>query len=581
MCCGTLLVVEADDRAGAAPVSVSDPGGPGGTLAGSRVVAGRVQVRGPGGGDFWSAEELSAVTAAVRALETTYTVTMGQPVSTRRTWLDSADWRLYRAGMALAATSATSATSGANGGAGGAETLELSSADGATVTAGPDTLGWPRLLAELPDGLRPHLETVLGVRALLPVVRVSGSVVPGRLLDDEGKTVVRLVHERPATIAGSRARLPGGLRLIPLRGYATAGARAGRLVHCAGLLRDDRSGYAAALAAAGVDPDAPARAALGPGLPGDVAVARVLLSFLDEMEAAWDGTVADVDIEFLHDFRVGVRRSRSAVKLLGDLLPADLVAWAAPQLKWLGDLTTPSRDLDVHLQELPSLAARLSSSRAETLVPMELHLRRLRAAERRRLVRGLRSARFERWRERWRVSLEELAAREASAAPPVEEIGPGRLAAAYRRVLRRGSRITPASPAEDLHDLRKRCKELRYLLETFTPLLDPGGARSAVKELKAVQEVLGAFQDSEAQRDAIYALATDMTARPGASVPTLLAMGEAAAQLHLAMQSSRAEFAATFARFARRSVGHRMARLGPPGRTPAGGAPAASVGATP
>ena len=90
-----------------------------------------------------------------------------------------------------------------------------------------------------------------------------------------------------------------------------------------------------------------------------------------------------------------------------------------------------------------------------------------------------------------------------------------RLAGADRRVLRRGSRITAASPAEDLHDLRKRAKELRYLLETFAPLLDPGDARGAVKELKALQDVLGTFQDSEAQREAIYALATDMMAREG------------------------------------------------------------------
>ena len=90
------------------------------------------------------------------------------------------------------------------------DTLELSSADGATVTAGPDTLGWPRLLAGLPDELRPRLEPVLGVRALLPVVQASGTSVTGRLLDAEGKTVLRLVHERPATISGSRAGCPAG-----------------------------------------------------------------------------------------------------------------------------------------------------------------------------------------------------------------------------------------------------------------------------------------------------------------------------------------------------------------------------------
>jgi CHAD domain-containing protein len=516
----------------------------------------------PGAAHFWSGPEPSAIPAALRALAGTYTVAMSRPVATRRIWLDSADRRLYHAGMALTATSTAD---------GEAQTLELSGADGATVTAGPDTVGWPRLLGGLPAGLRPRLETVLGVRALLPVVQASGSSVTGRLLDAEGKTVLRLVHERPATIAGSRARLSGGLRLIPLRGYATAGARAGRIVQGAGLVRDDRCRYAAALVAAGVSPDASPPPVIGPELPGDVAVATVLLSFLAEMEAAWDGTVGDVDIEFLHDFRVGVRRSRSVVKLLGDLLPANLVAWVTPELKWLGDLTAASRDLDVHLQELPSLTARLTSGRPEDLEPMVVHLTRVRAAERRRLVRGLRSARFERWRSRWRTSLEELVTGEAepSVGPTVPEIGSQRLALAYQNVLRRGARITPESPAEDLHDLRKRCKELRYLLEIFTPLLDPGGARRAVKELKALQDVLGTFQDSEAQREAIYGLAADMMASQGASPRTMLALGEIAVRLQESMDSARSEFAATFERFGRLSGPRAVARLRP-GPAPAG-----------
>ena len=142
-------------------------------------------------------------------------------------WLDSIDLRLYRSGMALTAV---------EGPDGGGCMLELSRTDGATVTAGPDTLGWPRLLAGLPDDLRPHLEPVLGVRALLPMVEASGTSVTGRLLDVEGKTVLRLIHERPATISGSRDQLPGGLWLIPLRGYDAAGECAARIAHRAGLV---------------------------------------------------------------------------------------------------------------------------------------------------------------------------------------------------------------------------------------------------------------------------------------------------------------------------------------------------------
>jgi CHAD domain-containing protein len=502
---------------------------------------------------LWTSPHPSAISTALRALAGTYTVAMGRPATARRTWLDTADLRLYRAGMAL------TATAGADG---DAETLQLSGPDRVTVTAGPDSAGWPRLPAGLPDKLRPRLEPVLGVRALLPMLQVAGSSVTGRLLDVEGKTVLRLVHERPATIAGTGTRLRGGLRLVSLRGYAAEAARAGRIVQGAGLVRDDRSGYRAALAAAGLDPDATAPPVVRPELAGDVAVARVLLSFLNEMEAVHDGTVADLDIEFLHDFRVAVRRSRSVIRLLGDLLPAELAAWVTPELKWLGDLTARSRDLDVHLQELPSLAAGLTSSRPEDLAPMAVHLRRLRGSERRRLVRGLRSARYERWRSRWRTALVEWAAR-AGDGPTVQEISAGRLADGYRRVLRRGARITPDSPAEALHDLRKRCKELRYLLETFAPVLDANGCRRAVRELKILQDLLGTFQDGEAQREAIYALAADMMAGGDADSRTMLALGEIAARLQESMRTARTELAVAFASFGRLSVSRRMARLIP------------------
>jgi CHAD domain-containing protein len=502
-------------------------------------------------GVLWSSPRPSAISAALQALEGTYTVAMGRSAMTRRTWLDTADRRLYRAGMALAATA---------GADGGAETLQLSGPDGVSVTAGPDSAGWPRLLAGLPEELRRRLGPVLGVRALLPAVQVAGSSTTGRLLDAEGKTVLRLVYERPARIAGTRTRLPGGLRLVPVRGYAVASARAGRIMRDAGLVPDDRSGYRAALVAAGVDPDAASAPVVRPELAGDVAAAKVLLSFLDEMDAVYDGTVADVDVEFLHDFRVAVRRSRSVIRLLGDLVPAELVGWVTPELKWLGDLTASSRDLDVQLQELPSLAAGLSSGRPEDLAPMAVQLRRLRTSERRRLVRGLRSARYERWRSGWRSALVELAAR-GGDGPTVQEISARRLADGYRRVLRRGARITPDSPAENLHDLRKRCKELRYLLETFAPVLDADGFRRAIKELKGLQDLLGTFQDSEAQREAIYALAADMTAGGEADSRTMLAMGEIAGQLQMSMQNARAELAVAVASLGRSSVSRRMARL--------------------
>jgi len=113
-----------------------------------------------------------------------------------------------------------------------------------------------------------------------------------------------------------------------------------------------------------------------------------------------------------------------------------------------------------------------------------------------------------------------------------------------------GAAITPTSAPESLHNLRKRAKELRYLLEFFAPLHDPVAYRKVVSDLKQLQDCLGEFQDSEVQRAEIHALADAMLAERAAPAATLLAMGEIAAKLALSQAEARAEFAVRFARFA-------------------------------
>jgi CHAD domain-containing protein len=210
------------------------------------------------------------------------------------------------------------------------------------------------------------------------------------------------------------------------------------------------------------------------------------------------------------------------------------------------------------------MTAGLTSGRRADLEPLVVRLGALRADERRRLAVGLQSPRFGRFRARWRASLLELASWDGQpgAGTTAAELLVERLDRAHRRVLRLGSRITDASPAEDLHDLRKRAKELRYLLESFPLTADRAGARVAIKELKAVQDVLGTFQDSEAQRDALHALAADMMTGDGASARTIFAMGEMAARLQEEQDTSRARFAVVFERFARRSPQHRTTEPG-------------------
>ena len=78
----------------------------------------------------------------------------------------------------------------------------------------------------------------------------------------------------------------------------------------------------------------------------------VLHRLLDTMLANETGTREDIDSEFLHDFRVSVRRTRSAISQIKGVIPQKILDRFRPEFTWLGQITGPTRDMDVYLPEI-------------------------------------------------------------------------------------------------------------------------------------------------------------------------------------------------------------------------------------
>jgi CHAD domain-containing protein len=466
----------------------------------------------------------------------------------RRTWLDTFDWRLYRAGMALEQVAASGrgelVLTGRDG-------ERLAVAQAGSANGGGEQARWPALLGALPPGpLRELLEPVVGVRALAPVARATSQIRQQRVLNADAKTVARLAIDQMSVTYPARAQAAPRLAVSAVRGYQGQAGRLGAaLAAVPGIRPGSGSALDAALAAAGTEPAArTGDIQLNAGMAAPVAMAAILTGLLEAIQDNVRGAVRDIDTEFLHDLRVAVRRTRSALKLAGRALPGDLAARYGPEFKWLGDLTTPTRDLDVYLLGFDQMTAGLVAATSEELAPFRHYLERTRTTAHRELARGLRSARFARLTSEWRAELASV--RAARKRPEVAELAGQRIAVAQRRALRAGQLITAASPPTDLHNLRKRCKELRYLLEMFGSLYDPEQRWQAVRELKALQDCLGAFQDAEVQRAEIHAFADRMLAERRAPAATLLAMGEIAADLARRQHKARIEFDGRFAAFA-------------------------------
>jgi CHAD domain-containing protein len=488
----------------------------------------------------------------------------GKSRTVRRTWLDTFDWRLFRAGMTLELQAgrgtAQLVLTGRDGEPVAAEPSGLRASGARAGTASsPDgspevsSLKWPCLVAELPVGpLREALAPVAGVRALLPVARATSALADLRAVNADDKTIAVVTVDHMTVTQPRRVVTPARISVGALRGYQAQAVRlADALAEAPGVTAAVHSAFDSALSAAGRRPgdySSKIDVQLSADMPAALALTTVLLRLFDTAQANVAGTIRDLDIEFLHDLRIAVRRTRSVLKLAGKALPDSVVGRYRPEFKWLGDLTTPTRDLDVYLLGYDSMARTLVAATEAELHPFHEHLARQRSASQHQLARGLRSAHFTSLAGQWRGDLEQIG-RSPARRPATGVFAARRIARAHQRVLSWGVAIDQNSRPEALHELRKRCKELRYMLEVFASLHDPAEQWRAVNELKALQDCLGEFQDTEVQQTELRDFAAAMMAERSAPADTLLAMGEIAAALAVRQRAARGEFAGRFAEF--------------------------------
>ena len=169
------------------------------------------------------------------------------------------------------------------------------------------------------------------------------------------------------------------------------------------------------------------------------------------------------------------------------------------------------------------------------------------------MVRALRSKRTGRLLTEWRQFLNGLEEPSAAVGPaaeyPVGQLANARIAKVYKRIVKAGKRIDDSSPPQALHQLRKQCKELRYLLELFTSLYPAHVTKPMLRALRALQEMLGRFQDREIQAQLIRSLGEEVrTLDDGAAA--LLAMGQLVDRVEEQQAEARARFTERFAAFA-------------------------------
>jgi CHAD domain-containing protein len=481
----------------------------------------------------------------------------GRGVPFSRLYLDTFDWRLHREGLVFE------------------ELIEgrsvkclLRPADGgAAVATLPGEA--PRFARDLPPGpLRERLDPLLSPRALLPLAIVGGTALRLTLLSPGGGIVARFLLERRAVLpieGGRDFTLPTVITVTSGRGAAAASALLLGMPELRPVSADLIGEILAPLGRRPRDYSGKVKVKLDPAMPARGAITAILRNLLETMERNIPGLREDVDPEFLHDFRVAVRRTRSAIGQLKGVLPAATVARFSGEFRWLQEATGPTRDLDVYLLTFPALAELVSPAHRRSLGPLLRHLGLRRAEAFAAMMRELDSQRLARLLAGWRGVLDRPVPKRPGGTPnallPVREIAGRRIGKLHRRALQEGSGITATSPATKLHELRKTCKKLRYLLEFFQSVLDEEGAARFIGSLKGLQDNLGRIQDLQVEADSLVGYARELAKEGRVKPSAYLAMGMLVERLREEQRVARHEFGKRFGEFGRARNRRELRRL--------------------
>lgn len=415
---------------------------------------------------------------------------------------------------------------------------------------------FPRFAAGLPEGkLRDRLSSIAKDRALLEMLRLGIDRRSWRVLNRDQKTVAHVAWEdMKACDDAQSARLGAVLRLESVRGYEQVAEEIERRLKERGFREWAGVVYPQALEALDKNPKRfvkQARVYLEDSMPAADAVRAILKSLYEAVRINEPGVRADTDAEFLHDYRVAVRKARSLVGRMRGVFAHEPTAAFRKSLSWLGRSTNTLRDLDVYLLHRPRYEGWLGAPLDQAIEPLFVHLETLREGAFHQFVAVMDSADYAAVLQQWGTLVEEPAVLGAGrrGMQPIEKAARARLAKQCRQVLERGYEVTDATAPEALHALRIECKHLRYLIEFFPDLVPE--AEHLVHRMKKLQDALGAIQDLTAQEERLrhYLEGPEIQsdgAGTAAAIETLIA------RVRAERETERGRVSKLFARFNRR-----------------------------
>lgn len=429
-----------------------------------------------------SLQELSEI------LPQSYVLHMVTGIQKNLTLLDNFDWDIYQSGLLLIRK--------------GNDKLQLLDASDNLLSSccihGESRFWW-----QLPAGdLADKIKELSPIRAFVPKYSCQLKTDHFTILNVDEKIVVRM---ELSTVIGSGDQKSYFLKVFPLRGYQKDYAQISKCyaaIHSEQLPDMSLRNLLLHSGLGIVFPERKPIFKLVEAEPAEAAISRMAVKMIQLAQGQEQGIIDDIDTEFVHQYRVNIRKTRSLISLFKKSFSLEHYQLFKTELKTIGSQTNDLRDLDVFLMDQDYYRSMLPENLWPGLDQIFRRIKRRRATALKKVVNSLTGAAYQEQISHLLLTLQqppEFVAKQSGLG--ISQLAGKKILAQYQQIHVDGMAIEATTPDQAVHDLRIECKKLRYLLELFAELFPVDEVKQLVKLLKVLQDNLGQFNDFAVQRE--------------------------------------------------------------------------------
>jgi len=417
----------------------------------------------------------------------------------------------------------------------------------------------PYFYTDFPDSkLKKELSKKLSIRSLLPITSFNEKEIKHSILNEEDKTVAWLI-ETTVKFGKSNSDELSYLTLESVRGYNDVFTVINSLLKKERLTPINNSPYIEALIASGIQPGSYSskfNLKIYPDISSDEAIKQILTHLVNTMKINEEGIRKDIDTEFLHDFRVAVRRARSAISQIKYIFPDKITLKLKDDFSSIGKLTNRLRDLDVYLLKKDEYKEILPEKLRKGIKLVFNKLENERKKEQRKLKTVLSANNYRNKIKDAEKCIQNNYTDEElpkNSNVPILLLTKKVIWKKYNKVVSKGLLIEDSSPDVMLHELRIECKKLRYLLEFFSSLFTAKKMDIIISQLKKLQDNLGDFNDFYVQQANLEELLEEYGPKDDDYKNVSMSIGALMAILGNKQLETRNDFKKIFSEFAKQN----------------------------